>query len=226
MRVTVACASLITVLFACSFTGPEAVSTTGTESTTDGTATTDTTIGPTTTMTSSGTESGTEPSTDTSAEPTTSTAEPTETSTETAPSSETEQSTDSTGPECPDNCLLDGLLCDEDCALDFSSVSQWYCTGTCSPLGAEVGALNCDVEDADLFCQLLTGDPASAAVSWAQSAVIAAPGFCCLGLDELQVDLGPIPDLGIEALCYQETPLTENAHEFGYALLASEIECG
>ncbi|MCA9183271.1 MAG: hypothetical protein KDA51_17540, partial [Planctomycetales bacterium] len=107
---------------------------------------------------------------------------------------------------------------------DFSQVPQFYCTGDCSPIGGKIGALNCDQEDADLFCQLITGNAAAIATAWEQSIVIAEPGFCCLGIDDSAIDLGPQPDFGIPALCYQPSDMTQN-HEFGYAILAEEIIC-
>jgi len=103
-------------------------------------------------------------------------------------------------------------------------VPQWYCTGTCSPVGEEIGVQSCDQADADLYCQLLKGDPGASASEWKQSSVLAEPGFCCLDLDRKTIDLGPFPDFGIDALCYQDTDMLDN-HGLGYAILREEITC-
>lgn len=108
--------------------------------------------------------------------------------------------------------------------FDFSEVPQWYCTGTCNPVGDESLGPNCQQADADLYCALLTGDPSAVATSWEQGAVIRAPGFCCLGLDESTIDLGPIPKYDIDALCYQDSNMQAN-HMFGFAILGSEVTC-
>jgi len=102
-------------------------------------------------------------------------------------------------------------------------VPQWFCTGTCNPVGKDLGP-NCQQADADLYCALLTGDPEATASAWKQGTVIEAGGFCCLDQDESTIDLGPQPLYDIEALCYQESNMQAN-HMFGYAILKSEVTC-
>jgi hypothetical protein len=103
-------------------------------------------------------------------------------------------------------------------------VLQWYCNGSCSPIGPEVGFKHCDEADADLFCKVLTGNPDATATSWEKSVATADAGFCCLGLDDMQVVLGPLPELDIEQLCYQGTDLLAN-HGDATVLHKSDVTC-
>ena len=167
MRSILALLSLTAASPACTFSKPEANSTTGT-----GTGETEQSG---TMNGSSSTDGTTDSSTQTAVtdESATETTETTELETESTMGTETTDTagtdtSDTTGPRCPDVCGLDGLSCDEACELSFADVPQWYCTGACSPVGEMVGFLNCDQSDADLFCQPLTGDPASTATEWQQ----------------------------------------------------------
>jgi hypothetical protein len=63
------------------------------------------------------------------------------------------------------------------CRYDFSAVPQLFCNGTCSWAG--IG--HCDKADADVFCKLRTGNPASTALSYTITTAVAKPGFSCRG---------------------------------------------
>ena len=61
------------------------------------------------------------------------------------------------------------------CRYDFSNVPQLYCNGGCSWGGAS----SCDQVDADIFCQLKTGNPNSTASVFTTGVATAEPGFNC-----------------------------------------------
>ena len=69
------------------------------------------------------------------------------------------------------------------CRFDFSQVSQLYCNSSCS----RVGPMGCDQADANLLCQLKTGNPNSVASSFSIEQALDAPGFAC-----------PLPGLGTQ----------------------------
>jgi cysteine-rich repeat protein len=62
------------------------------------------------------------------------------------------------------------------CRFDFSAITQLYCSGTC---GNWDGFEDCQQGDADAFCRLRTGNPASTAIEFSVGAATAAPGICC-----------------------------------------------
>ncbi|MFK7928323.1 MAG: hypothetical protein AB8H79_09035 [Myxococcota bacterium] len=64
------------------------------------------------------------------------------------------------------------------CRWDFSAVEQLYCNGSCTWAGTS----GCDAADADLFCQLRTGNPSSKATSYTSTTALAKPGFSCPSL--------------------------------------------
>lgn len=105
------------------------------------------------------------------------------------------------GPHCGDGIVQNafemceqppfaGILC-TGCLLDFSTVPQLYCNGTCS----WSGPTGCDQEDANVFCRLRTGNPASIALSFTITTALASSGFSCPSLGN---NLGPVPQYGVE----------------------------
>jgi hypothetical protein len=65
------------------------------------------------------------------------------------------------------------------CRYDFSSIRQLYCANNCS----WGGAAGCQKDDADIFCKIKTGNPASLATDFQTGQAIAAPGLCCPSAD-------------------------------------------
>lgn len=61
------------------------------------------------------------------------------------------------------------------CRWDFSGVTQFYCNGTCSFVGGD----GCDQADADVFCKLITDNPASTATNFTVEIALDEPGFAC-----------------------------------------------
>ncbi len=81
------------------------------------------------------------------------------------------------------------------CRYDFSAITQLYCAGTC---GAWGGGNGCQQEDADAFCKLKTGNPASTATSYSLAAAAPAPGVCCPGITLPScIALGTFPGRGV-----------------------------
>ena len=82
------------------------------------------------------------------------------------------------------------VFVDEDtCRWDFTEVRQLYCNGGCTWAGGE----GCDDSDADVFCKLITDNPASTAISWTHTTALAEPGFPCSPLGSgtvIDVDRG------------------------------------
>ena len=136
----------------------------------------------------------------------------------------------STGPACSGPCNPDdppeGLSCTESCEYDFSEVPQWFCGGTCTPIGGAVGGDYCDHPDADMFCKLRTGDPgATAGVWWMQTVTQPEAGFCCLDLVP-EFGLGPIPLHGLEDLCYAPGDMSAlPGHGTATVIVAEGLEC-
>ena len=88
---------------------------------------------------------------------------------------------------CDGDPGLAGVGCTTDCLYDFSGVNQLYCNGSCTWAGAQ----DCDQADADIFCQLTTGDPDSVATSFSVMIALDEPGFAC---PSLGVDLGVLTE--------------------------------
>ncbi|MCB9744732.1 MAG: putative metal-binding motif-containing protein, partial [Alphaproteobacteria bacterium] len=63
------------------------------------------------------------------------------------------------------------------CRFDFSGVNQLYCNGSCSWAGGS----GCDQSDADILCQLITGNENSTATSWTSTTALSEHGFTCPG---------------------------------------------
>lgn len=88
--------------------------------------------------------------------------------------------------------------CDDDsCLLDFSSIPQIYCYGSCS----WGGIYGCDQFEADILCKLTTGDPTSTASDWDLAYALDAPGFACPGFG---VNMGTMPELGVAQTVYYQ----------------------
>jgi hypothetical protein len=52
-----------------------------------------------------------------------------------------------------------------------------YCNSVCGEWGAS--ANGCSQEDADVFCQIVTSNRASTALSFELGETVSGPGFCC-----------------------------------------------
>jgi uncharacterized repeat protein (TIGR02543 family) len=90
------------------------------------------------------------------------------------------------------------------CTWDFASVPQLYCNGTCTWAGAQ----GCDQADADIFCKLKTGNPASTASSFTTGTALDQPGFSCPGQG---TNLGPKPLRGVSVnVWYQDSSILAN----------------
>ena len=187
--------------------------------TTEASESSGTTTGTTTGSTGATTGS---PVTTTTASATSATSSTTTTSTGTSAST--------TGPACSGPCNPDdppeGLSCTENCDYDFSEVPQWFCGGTCTPIGGAVGGDYCDHPDADMFCKLRTGDPrATAGVWWMQTVTQPEAGFCCLDLVP-EFGLGPIPLHDLEDLCYAPGDMSAlPGHGTATVIVAEGLEC-
>ena len=97
------------------------------------------------------------------------------------------------------------------CKFDFSQAPQLYCNRACSV----VGAGGCDQPDADLFCKLKTGNPASVATSFSLGLVLDAPGFTCPGIGTQVPNLG---GRGIGVAMYYSDESLLSTHGDGQAI--------
>ncbi len=104
------------------------------------------------------------------------------------------------------------------CLWDFSSVAQLYCNGTCTYAGSS----SCDSADADLFCKLKTGNPASTASSYTIATALAVPGFACPS-GSYGVNVGPLPLRGVtRSVYYQDSSILAN---HGSGSIISTVTC-
>jgi hypothetical protein len=79
------------------------------------------------------------------------------------------------------------------CRYDFALINQLFCFATCGVWG---GGDGCQQADANAFCRLKTGNPASTAVSFTIGQATAAPGICCPNEDPVElgcVVIGKLP---------------------------------
>ncbi len=120
------------------------------------------------------------------------------------------------GPHCGDNLVqaayehcdtagqpYPGVGCDG-CLFDFSAVPQLYCHGTCTWAGAS----GCDQADADIYCKLVTANPASTAQSFSVVTALPQPGFSCATYGN---NLGPLPRFGVnQNVWYQGSSIYAN----------------
>lgn len=99
------------------------------------------------------------------------------------------------------------------CRFHFEAVAQLYCNGSCTWAGAS----SCDQADADIFCKLRTGNPASVAMSFTIGTALAVPGFSCPGYG---VNLGPMTATrGVSVnVWYQDSSILGN-HGAGLVIL-------
>jgi hypothetical protein len=81
--------------------------------------------------------------------------------------------------EPPPGPFTNLLVDSQTCRWDFSGVSQLYCGGTCTWAGGS----DCQKEDADILCKLITDNPNSTATSWDGypnfNTALAGPGVPC-----------------------------------------------
>jgi hypothetical protein len=109
-----------------------------------------------------------------------------------------------------------GVGCGATCLYDFSAVTQLYCNGTCTWAGAS----GCDQADADIYCRLVTGNPASTAQTFSVVAALAQPGFSC---PSYGTNIGPLPEFGVNVnVWYQGTSLHAN---HGSGSVVANIAC-
>lgn len=91
------------------------------------------------------------------------------------------------------------------CRYDFSSVSQFYCNGSCSISGNS----GCDQTEADRFCKIKLDDPDAVATSFGTTTALAEPGFSCAN-----ENLGTSIDMtsrGVpEPIAYQDSSILAN----------------
>lgn len=94
--------------------------------------------------------------------------------------------------------------CSAACVYDFSAVTQLYCNGSCS----WAGATDCDQADADIYCQLVTGDSTSTASSFQVVIALDAAGFSC---PSYGTNLGTMPGFGVNVnVWYQDSSILAN----------------
>lgn len=79
------------------------------------------------------------------------------------------------GEQCDGESPSVNIPCKPDCRYDFREVPQLYCYGTCSWLGGN----GCDIQDAHLFCKMLTGNPSSEALFFQVALPLDTHGFAC-----------------------------------------------
>ncbi len=92
------------------------------------------------------------------------------------------------------------------CKWDMANVQQLYCNGTCSWAGGP----SCDQADADVFCQLRTGNPLSTATSFTLTTALAQPGFPCAPLG-YGTSIGSLPLRGVTLnVAYQDSSILGN----------------
>ncbi len=102
------------------------------------------------------------------------------------------------------------------CLFDFSTIGQLYCNGTCTWAGAD----HCDQADADIYCQLVTGDSTSVASSYAVVTALDAPGFACPGYG---TNLGALPAFGVNVnVWYQDSSILAN---HGAGSVIAQADC-
>jgi hypothetical protein len=91
-----------------------------------------------------------------------------------------------------------------ECRYDFAAIPQLYCNGSCTWAGPQ----DCDQADADIYCRLITGNPASTALSFDIVPALDEAGFSCPSLGE---DLGVLPGSGVDVnVWYQDTSILAN----------------
>lgn len=106
------------------------------------------------------------------------------------------------------------------CKWHFENVAQLYCNGTCS----WAGAAGCDQADANIFCQLKTGNPLSTATTFTTTTALAQPGFPCAPLG-YGVDIGELPYRGVNLafhVRYQDSSILAN---HGAGVVIDSVTC-
>lgn len=93
----------------------------------------------------------------------------------------------------------------QSCRYDFSSVSQFYCNGSCSISGVS----GCDQTEADRFCKIKTDNPLSTATSFDTTIALAEPGFSCAN-QSFGVDVDMTSRGVTETIAYQDSSLLAN----------------
>jgi cysteine-rich repeat protein len=117
---------------------------------------------------------------------------------------------------CDGAAPIQGVGCTDECLYNFSQVKQMFCLGDCS----WAGPLGCDKADADIFCRLKTGNPASTATSFALMTPTDDGGFPCPNLaqpvqldgKDPRIDLGPLPEYGINKTVYYQLTKIKTSH--------------
>lgn len=167
----------------------------------------------TTVATDTGSETTDAETTPTTAAPTTETptTDPTTETPTTAPITETDSTSE---PPTTDPTTTEGET------GPFDSAVQFYCLGVCRVSEPPVGDNDCDQADADLFCQLVTGQSDSVAVAWEESSIIDGPGFCCAGMG-----WGEMVPFGDFSVCWEPDNLLPEHGEGGVVIHRETLEC-
>ena len=92
------------------------------------------------------------------------------------------------------------------CRFDFSAVTQLYCNGTCT-YDASNG---CQQADADIACQLITGNPASTATAYTATTAQPIGGFSCPGIGTAVPEIVPRAAAMVVTPWYQPTDILGN----------------
>jgi hypothetical protein len=99
------------------------------------------------------------------------------------------------------SCINSGLPFE--CKWNFAQVPQLYCNGGCSWAGNS----DCDQADADIYCQLVKGNPSAKATSFSVVTALGVGGFPCAPLG-YGTQLGTIPEYGVNInVAYQSTSI-------------------
>lgn len=130
---------------------------------------------------------------------------------------------------CDGATSLTGVDCTGDCLYDFASVPQLFCTGTCS-WGVTPG---CGKDDADVFCQLRTGNAASTATSYTVGDATDQGGFPCADANQFieldgkdpRIDLGPMPEFGQPKKVYYQLTKIKSSHGTKSVIVGSTLKC-
>jgi hypothetical protein len=111
-------------------------------------------------------------------------------------------------------CIQPGLPLE--CKWNFSQVPQLYCNGSCSWGGGS----GCDQADADIYCQLVKGNPNAKATSFQVVTALGVGGFSC---PSIGTNLGPISEYGVNVnVWYQSTSILQN---HGAGSVVANVTC-
>lgn len=105
--------------------------------------------------------------------------------------------------------------------INFSTINQLYCNGTCSWAGSQ----DCDQADADIFCKLKTGNPNSVAVEFGVTTALSERGFACPGHGVRNtINLGPLPQFGVTVDVWYTDDSIRSTHGAGSVVVEPVCE--